>query len=189
MKTLAHPVHSELEIKKSRFIGCVEPIQSQAEGLARVAELWKRHPEARHICFVLLVQGQVRQSDDGEPSGTAARPMLNVDNVLASVVRYFGGIKLGAGGLVRAYSQAISEPLAQAQWLEFKPQQQLQITFDYAYESTVRHQLELAGLEFEVIDYAEQVKAWVRGEEQALTPCLQRLQEQLKGTLICTSAD
>lgn len=187
-KTLAAPLHSELEIKKSRFIGCIEPMHSQEEGLARVAELWRRHPEARHICYVLLINGQVRQSDDGEPSGTAARPMLNVlqhkglDNVLATVVRYFGGIKLGAGGLVRAYSQAISEPLNAAELVEVRPQAQAVLQIDYGHEALMRHQAEQAGLELE-LTYAEQVDVRVRGDAEQLRAFLEQLNHQLRGAL------
>jgi uncharacterized YigZ family protein len=187
-RTLAAPVRSELVIKKSRFIGCIEPITSHAAGLERVAELWRQHPEARHICYVLLVAGQVRQSDDGEPSGTAARPMLNVlqhkglDYVLATVVRYFGGIKLGAGGLVRAYSQAISEPLQQVEWVEVKPQAQVRIRFAHAHEALVRRLVEQAGLALEV-EYEQQVVASLQGEAEELERCLHQLREQTRGEL------
>lgn len=193
-RTLSQPLHSELEIKKSRFIGCIEPIHSHAEGLARVAELWRQHPEARHVCYVMLVAGQVRQSDDGEPSGTAARPMLNVlqhkglDHVLATVVRYFGGIKLGAGGLVRAYSQTISEPLQQVEFVEVKPQRQATVRFEYAHEALVRHLAEQAGLTVEVT-YQQQVLATVQGEAEPLAQCLAQLREQTRGELELLDTD
>ncbi|KDE40176.1 putative transport system protein [Nitrincola lacisaponensis] len=189
MKTLQYPVESDFEIKKSRFIGRVETIHSHAEGLARIAALWQQHPEARHVCYVMLVRGQVRQSDDGEPSGTAARPMLNVlqhkglDNVLASVVRYFGGIKLGAGGLVRAYSQAISDPLNTAELIEVRPQSTVVIHFQYEHESLVRHLADQYGLNLDV-QYAERVTAQVSGEIQALEPFLEMANSQLRGELI-----
>ncbi|MBV0933469.1 IMPACT family protein [Marinobacterium weihaiense] len=188
-KTLAAPLHSELEIKKSRFLGCIEPIHSHQAGLERVAELWRQHPDARHVCYVMLVDGQVRQSDDGEPSGTAAKPMLNVlqhkglDHVLATVVRYFGGIKLGAGGLVRAYSQAVSEPLQQAEFMEVRPQSVARVQFDYAHEALVRHLAEQAGLQLEV-EYAQQVQACLSGEAQPLEACLQQLTTQTRGELM-----
>jgi uncharacterized YigZ family protein len=187
-RTLAEPVHSEIEIKKSRFIGCIEPIHSHAAGLERVAELRRQHPEARHICYAMRVAGQVRQSDDGEPSGTAARPMLNVlqhkglDYVLATVVRYFGGIKLGAGGLVRAYSQAVSEPLQQVEYVEVRTQARARIRFEYAHEALVRHLTEQAGLTLEVV-YEQQVLASLQGESEPLERCLHQLQEQTRGGL------
>ncbi|MBV2263288.1 MAG: YigZ family protein, partial [Thauera sp.] len=110
--TLAAPVHSERIIKKSRFIGCVQPMSDRAGAQKVVAALWDEHPGARHVCWALLAGGQSAAVDDGEPSGTAGRPMLDVlrhqdlEGVLATVVRYFGGVKLGAGGLVRAYTDA-----------------------------------------------------------------------------------
>ncbi|XLM19656.1 YigZ family protein, partial [Chromobacterium piscinae] len=111
---------AEVEIRKSRFIGIVSPVSSRAEALRELAAIRARWPDARHYCAVLLCDGDSMLDDDGEPSGTAAKPMYNVlqhkeiANVLAVVVRYFGGIKLGAGGLVRAYTQAVNAALAEA---------------------------------------------------------------------------
>ena len=119
--TLAAPVHSERIIKKSRFIGCVQPMGDRAGAQKVVAALWDQHPGARHVCWALLAGGQSAAVDDGEPSGTAGRPMLDVlrhqdlEGVLATVVRYFGGVKLGAGGLVRAYTDAVAQALLQAE--------------------------------------------------------------------------
>ena len=115
--TLAEPAHSELIIKKSRFIGCVQPMADRASAQAVVDALWKQHPGAAHIYWALLAGGQSAAVDDGEPGGTAGRPMLDVlrhqdlEGVLATVVRYFGGVKLGAGGLVRAYGGTAAECL------------------------------------------------------------------------------
>ena len=115
--TLAQPVHSELVIKKSRFIGCVQPVADRAAALAVVASLRTEHPQAAHVCWALMAGGQSAANDDGEPGGTAGRPMLEVlrhqqiEGSLATVVRYFGGVKLGAGGLVRAYTDAIAQAL------------------------------------------------------------------------------
>ena len=114
-QTLAAPAHSEIIIKKSRFIGCVQPMADRASAQATVDALWKQHPGAAHICWALLAGGQSAAVDDGEPGGTAGRPMLDVlrhqdlEGVLATVVRYFGGVKLGAGGLVRAYTDAVAQ--------------------------------------------------------------------------------
>ena len=118
--TLHTPAHSDLSIKKSRFIGCVEPMADRAGALARVNALRAQHPGAAHVCWALLAGGQSAAVDDGEPGGTAGRPMLAVlrhqelDGVLATVVRYFGGVKLGAGGLVRAYTDAVAQALLTA---------------------------------------------------------------------------
>ena len=116
--TLHAPVHSELIIKKSRFIGCVQPMADRAGAQAVVDALWRQHPGAAHVCWALLAGGQSAAVDDGEPGGTAGRPMLDVlrhqdlEGVLATVVRYFGGVKLGAGGLVRAYTNSVAQAVA-----------------------------------------------------------------------------
>jgi uncharacterized YigZ family protein len=108
-QTLRAPAHSELLIKKSRFIGCVQPMADRASAQAVVDALRREHPGAAHVCWALLAGGQSAAVDDGEPGGTAGRPILqaiegqDMDRVAVLVVRWFGGVKLGAGGLVRAY--------------------------------------------------------------------------------------
>lgn len=122
----------ELTEKRSRFIGCVWPVESEDEARARIEETKKKHYDARHNCWCYIVRGgAVRYSDDGEPQGTAGQPMLNVfqsggiENVCCVVTRYFGGVLLGAGGLVRAYSAAAKLALdaagirRMAQWQSF----------------------------------------------------------------------
>ncbi len=149
--TLATPVHSELTIKKSRFIGCVEPMRDRAAAQARVVELWQRHPGATHVCWALLAGGQSAAVDDGEPSGTAGRPMLEVlrhqdlEGVLATVVRYYGGINLGAGGLVRAYTDAVAQALLGATKVPLTRLRTLRCTLPYALEGTVRREIEASG--------------------------------------------
>src|SRR6218665_1767097 len=104
--TLAAPAHSELIIKKSRFIGCVQPMADRASAQAAVAALWRPPRGAPHVWGARGGAGQSAAVDDGEPGGTAGRPMQQVlqhqalDAVLASVVRYFGGVKLGAAPLL-----------------------------------------------------------------------------------------
>ena len=126
-QTLRAPAHSELIIKKSRFIGCVQPMADRASAQAVVDALWREHPGAAHVCWALLAGGQSAAVDDGEPSGTAGRPMLDVlrppdlEGVLATVVRYFGGVKLGAGGLVRAYTAAVAQALPTAEKVTLQP--------------------------------------------------------------------
>lgn len=118
--TIAASVEHELVIKKSRFIARVEPVASVDEADAVIARVRRQWWDARHNCTAMvtgLLGDQARSSDDGEPSGTAGVPMLEVlrrrelTDVVAVVTRYFGGVKLGAGGLVRAYSTAVSEAL------------------------------------------------------------------------------
>lgn len=148
--TLASAVHSDLTIKKSRFIGCVEPMRDRAAAQARVLELWRQHPGATHVCWALLAGGQSAAVDDGEPSGTAGRPMLEVlrhqdlEGVLATVVRYYGGINLGAGGLVRAYTDAVASALTGAVKVPLTKLRVLRCTLPYALEGTVRREIDAA---------------------------------------------
>lgn len=112
-----------MEIKKSKFLGFFYDVNSSEEVSKILTELKKEHKKARHIAWAYVLSSPLTEkfSDDGEPSGTAGRPILNVlqkqnkKNCLVAVVRYFGGIKLGAGGLVRAYTKATVESLSSSQ--------------------------------------------------------------------------
>ncbi|PLZ04230.1 hypothetical protein CY652_00680 [Burkholderia sp. WAC0059] len=147
--TLAAPVTAEIEIRKSRFIAEALPVADRDAAMAELGRLREQHPGATHVCWALLAGGQSGMSDDGEPSGTAGRPILEVlrhhdlDGVLAAVVRYYGGIKLGAGGLVRAYTDAIATALQQASRVERIAQTVLTVELDYPDEARVRHWIEL----------------------------------------------
>lgn len=121
--TVAAPVEHEIVITKSRFITTVAPVSGVADADRVIAEVRRRRWDARHNCTAMVtgvLGDQARSSDDGEPSGTAGVPMLEVfrrrglTDVVAVVTRYFGGVKLGAGGLVRAYSTSVSEALDRA---------------------------------------------------------------------------
>ncbi|WP_423195717.1 MULTISPECIES: IMPACT family protein [unclassified Cupriavidus] len=148
--TLASPVHADIEIRKSRFIALAVPVADRDAAMAVIQQLRAEHPAATHVCWALLAGGQSGMSDDGEPSGTAGRPILEVlrhhdlDGVLAAVVRYYGGVKLGAGGLVRAYTDAIAGALKQAVRIERIAYATLAIEVEYADEPRVRRWLEQA---------------------------------------------
>ena len=150
MYTLAAPVHSELLIKKSRFIGCVQPVADRAAAQRVVETLRAEHPAAAHVCWALMAGGQSAANDDGEPGGTAGRPMLEVlrhqqlEGVLATVVRYFGGVKLGAGGLVRAYTDAVAQALVDAPLVQQVVQRVLACSVPYDAEGVVRRDLAAA---------------------------------------------
>lgn len=149
--TLAAPCSAELSIKKSRFIACVQPMTDRAAAQAVVARLKAEHPGAAHVCWALLAGGQSAAVDDGEPSGTAGRPMLDVlrhqdlEGVLATVVRYFGGVKLGAGGLVRAYTDGVAQALLTAERVAIVKLRELRCAVPYALEGLLRRELEAAG--------------------------------------------
>ena len=125
MLTIQSPVSFEETIRKSRFVGHAASVATQAESLAFYESV--ADPQATHNCWAWRINFQVRSSDDGEPSGTAGRPILNVierrelENVMIVVTRYFGGIKLGVGGLVRAYSGTAAKCLDRATVIELFP--------------------------------------------------------------------
>ncbi|MDM0008660.1 YigZ family protein [Variovorax sp. J22G73] len=161
--TLAGPVHSDLLIKKSRFIGCVQPVADRAAALAVVASLRAEHPAAAHVCWALMAGGQSAANDDGEPGGTAGRPMLEVlrhqqvEGALATVVRYFGGVKLGAGGLVRAYTDAVAQALLGTTLVPLVRLRSVRCTVAYALEGLVRRELAAAGAVLESVAHGDDV--------------------------------
>jgi uncharacterized YigZ family protein len=162
-QTLHAAVHHELIIKKSRFIACVQPMADRAGAQKMVAQLRLEHPGAAHVCWALLAGGQSAAVDDGEPSGTAGRPMLDVlrhqdlEGVLATVVRYFGGVKLGAGGLVRAYTDSVAQALLKAEKIAIIRQRLLRCAVPYPLEGLLRRELELAGATLEQVEHGQDV--------------------------------
>lgn len=143
----------ELEEKRSRFICYLQPVTSRRDALAFLADLRSQYPTASHHCWAYLI-GNPKQpqamacSDDGEPSGTAGKPMLQVlqyrgiGDVIAVVIRYFGGVRLGAGGLVRAYSSAVQQATQQLNLITKVPYCKLQLSCNYPCEAIIRHLLE-----------------------------------------------
>ncbi|AVS74739.1 IMPACT family protein [Paracidovorax cattleyae] len=162
-QTLRAPSHSELVIKKSRFIGCVQPVADRAAAQQIVDGLRHDHPGAAHVCWALLAGGQSAAVDDGEPGGTAGRPMLEVlrhhdlEGVLATVVRYFGGVKLGAGGLVRAYADTVAQALFPAEKVPLERMATLHCLVPYALEGLVRREVEAAGARLQDVEHGSLV--------------------------------
>ncbi|NDY91895.1 IMPACT family protein [Ideonella livida] len=180
--SLNGPAQAELVIKKSRFIGCVRPVADRAEAQAVVAALRAEHPGAAHVCWALLAGGQSAAVDDGEPGGTAGLPMLNVlrhqdlDGVLATVVRYFGGVKLGAGGLVRAYTDAVATALQGAVRVPRQRLVTLGCEVPYALEGWLRRQLDTHGATLQAVDHGALVRLRFALPEDA-APALRRALE------------
>ncbi len=193
--SLASPTHHELIIKKSRFIACVEPVAGREEAQARVVQLKAAHPDARHVCWALLAGGQSAANDDGEPGGTAGRPMLDVlrhqdlQGVLATVVRYFGGIKLGAGGLVRAYTDAVAQALLNAEKIPVVKRRQLACSVPYALEGLVRRELELAQAELLGVEHDSVVTLQFALPEPQAALLVQRLSDSARGQLVWLDTD
>ncbi|MES2937490.1 MAG: YigZ family protein [Pseudomonadota bacterium] len=188
--TLRAPVHSELVIRKSRFLGCVQPVADRAGAQAVVAQLRAQHPGAAHVCWALLAGGQSAANDDGEPGGTAARPMLEVlrhqdlEGVLATVVRYFGGVKLGAGGLVRAYTDAVAQALLGAEKVTLRRHVELRCAVPYAMEGMVRRELQQAGAELREVLHGDSVVFLFAVAEDAAAALRSRLDDAGHGQLV-----
>jgi len=188
-QTIAAPVHAELLIKKSRFIACVQPMPDRAGAQKVVAQLRAEHPGAAHVCWALLAGGQSAAVDDGEPSGTAGRPMLDVlrhqdlEGVLATVVRYFGGVKLGAGGLVRAYTDGVAQALLQAEKVPIVTLRHLRCAVPYALEGMVRRELDAAGATLDAVVHGEEVTLDFSLPGEAADALMRRLSEAGHGRL------
>lgn len=137
MVTINEAVSCEITIKNSKFICYLYPINSKNDVDSMIDNIKKIHPKATHYCYAYILDNVYHSSDDGEPSGTAGIPILNVlqkrklNNVLAIVVRYFGGIKLGAGGLIRAYQKAVIDTLNVTECTELLPAFKINIVFSY----------------------------------------------------------
>ena len=138
---------AELTEKRSTFIGHVWPVETEEEARVRIDEMKKKYHDARHNCWCyLLKDGPVRYSDDGEPQGTAGQPMLGVfqkegvTNVCCVVTRYFGGILLGAGGLVRAYTQSAKDALDAAGISVVRRWVELAVDCPYSYLDRVKQE-------------------------------------------------
>lgn len=182
----------ELEIKKSRFICHVARVTDETAAQAFIAQVRKANLKANHNCFAYqlgLTANIQKQSDDGEPSGTAGVPMLEVlrqmqlTNLCVVVTRYFGGIKLGTGGLIRAYSHATSAGLEHLGIVQGIEQTACQITIDYAQFDTVQNLLSQLNLTAEDIQYTTNVQMTVWLATTAVSDLQQQLTERLNGQL------
>lgn len=152
LQVLAAPVTVDSEIKKSRFIGVAMPCESEQQAMQLLRKLAAEHSNANHLAFAWRIrqpEGFITERfyDAGEPSGTAGRPILapmqgeNLINAVVAVVRYFGGVKLGTGGLTRAYGNAAKEALSAAKKLPFVEMQQLNLQIDYSQLQMLEYQL------------------------------------------------
>jgi uncharacterized YigZ family protein len=184
---LQAPVHSELVIKKSRFIGCVESVPDRAVALARVAQRRAEHPAATHVCWALMAGGHSAANDDGEPGGTAGRPMLEVlrhqdlEGVLATVVRYYGGTPLGAGGLVRAYTDSVAQALLKAVKVPLICNQTLHCVLPYALEGWLRRELDAHGAKLLSAAHGEGVAVDIQVPETQAAALVARINDAGQG--------
>lgn len=176
--------------KKSRFIATIRPVQTKEEAEAFLTEMKKKYWDATHNCFACVIgeNGEyVRSSDDGEPGGTAGRPMLDVllkeeiRNVAVVVTRYFGGTLLGSGGLVRAYQQAVKEGLKESLIVEKKAGIKLQTVCGYNELGRLQYVLGQKG--FPVLEniFEEKVTMFVLVPESEAEGCKKELMEAANG--------
>ncbi len=137
MRTILSPTTTTYEIQKSKFIGFLFPVTNMEMVQFHLDEIRKNYPDATHHCYAYILKNEKRCSDDGEPSGTAGMPILNVlekqglNFILCIVVRYFGGVLLGAGGLVRAYTTSATKTLSSCSYVDMVEGKEIQITFSY----------------------------------------------------------
>ena len=183
MRTLNAPATFEVNIKRSRFIAHASRVDSQADTQGFYESV--ADPAATHNCWAWRLDYQYRFNDDGEPASTAGRPILSaiegkgLDNVMVVVIRYFGGIKLGVGGLIRAYSGSTSKCLDQAEIIEIQPKTECTIKAAFQWTGQVYAALESCGakkLSEDFLDDGIRIRAEINESE------LQRLKLILRDT-------
>ena len=189
---------AELVEKKSRFIANVRPVESEAEAVAFIDEMKKKYWDARHNCsaFVIGTKAELtRCSDDGEPSGTAGRPMLEVllgegvRNVAVVVTRYFGGVLLGTGGLVRAYSRSVQVGLAASKIIEKTEGTLLSIRTDYNGIGKIQYLLGQRGLTITDSQYTDIVELETLVPQEQLTELKEAITEGTNGRAVFTKEE
>lgn len=161
MKSIDKITQNTIIIKKSEFITTLIPCYHKEE-IKEYLELYS-DPDATHNCYAYIVENLEKASDDGEPSQTAGLPMLNVlqkqglSNIIAIVTRYFGGIKLGAGGLTRAYSQSVAQAIMEANIIETEPVDLYEIILDYHFTKKYEHLMKMNNIKCIHIEYTDKV--------------------------------
>ncbi|MFY9141050.1 MAG: YigZ family protein [Thermacetogeniaceae bacterium] len=162
--SIAKVAEVEVDIKRSKFIAVASPVDGEAAAISFIEQIKEKHKRATHNVFAYLINEQLmRYSDDGEPAGTAGMPVLevlkkqNLERTAVVVTRYFGGIKLGAGGLVRAYSDAAKKAVDRAGIVEKRLHQEIFVQVSYQLFGAVKRELEQAGCVIQDIAYGEQV--------------------------------
>lgn len=188
MIRILEPCTEEITVQKSRFIALLFPLKEKEEARRILEQIRKEHPKATHVCYGYTFDGSGKSNDDGEPSGTAGRPILETllkngfDRAALIVVRYFGGIKLGAGGLTRAYVEAASSVIRKAEWYSPKKRLRARLLVPYAENDALNRYLSDSGIDILETSYGEEVTYTVsceRGE-------LERLNDRLCGRIRTT---
>ena len=187
-KSVKQCSEAEYTVNRSRFIGRCFPVDSEEAALCLLGDIRKKHWDATHNCFAYRIgeNAAARFSDDGEPGGTAGKPIMDVltgrglTNVLCVVTRYFGGILLGAGGLVRAYSKSAADAVTKAGMVSYLPGTVLDIPMDYsrygALEGFIR-----ANAEVRNVAFAQNVVVTVAVEDTNLLKFMKEVTERSDG--------
>lgn len=176
--------------KKSRFIGRVWPVETEEEALSRIQQMKKQHYDATHNCWAYIIHGgAVRFSDDGEPGGTAGMPMLQVlqreglRNIVCVVTRYFGGILLGAGGLVRAYTKGAKIAVDAAGKSIKRVWTVLYVPCPYSFYERVKLEIDAFGGILRSTEFGAEVDMEILFPEASAQPFLSRLTDLTSGTV------
>ena len=176
--------------KKSRFIGRVWPVATEEEALAKIQEMKKQHYDATHNCWAYVIRdGAMRFSDDGEPGGTAGNPMMqvlqreNLYNVVCVVTRYFGGVLLGAGGLVRAYTKGARIAIDAAGKSMKRVWTVLYVPCPYTYYERVKLEIEAFGGILRNTEFGAEVDLEILLPEAQVAPFLEKITDMTAGTV------
>lgn len=191
-------LETEIDIKKSRFISHIARTETDEEARAFIDKIKKEHREATHNCSAYIIGQNAlvqRADDDGEPSGTAGVPMLEVlkreslYNCTVVVTRYFGGVKLGAGGLIRAYSQSTSEAVKAAGKVYLIPMTPTKVVLDYTFTSKFEYFLENEQIEIKEQEYTDTVTYHLMIKEELVDKVKSTLQEITSNTFQMSTED
>lgn len=197
-RTIKEDNQHEVEIKKSRFICFLKRIETEEEAKAFIQQIKKEHWKANHNCsaFVLGDHHEIqRSSDDGEPSGTAGVPMLEVlkkndlINVCAVVTRYFGGTKLGAGGLIRAYSGSVAQAIVHTGIVEGRLQQEVFVQLDYSNWGKMENFIASENLAVKDTQFTDQVVVTCMVDEQQVDDFEAQVTDLLNGQVSFTTGE
>ena len=175
MKTIAKPFQTSIDIKKSQFICRLFPAQNEQEAKEIINKISEEYKDATHNCTAYVVSDGEGFDDDGEPGGTAGRP-----NIVAIVTRYFGGIKLGAGGLVRAYSKSVLETLSIAEIVDMELYEIFRFSFEYQHIKTIDNEIRVKNLSVVEKQYETNVIYFVASNNEDM---IKNIQEKLAGVV------
>ena len=192
MKTIKEPVESQINIKKSNFIARLYPAKNKREAKEIINMVSNEFADATHNCTAYIVSDSQGYDDNGEPSGTAGKPMMNVlvkkdlHNVVAIVTRYFGGIKLGAGGLVRAYSHAVLAAIEEAEIIEMEVFDVYKARFDYKNIKEIDSEVRRYNLNVIKKEYDSQVSYLIASNNKNIIGNIQeKLQNDIDIEFVC----